>query len=96
MLLLLKKAARRTGAGGLLQDRRRQHEPATTGDRDGMLPPGGKEIDPLPGGAQRRLGGRLDRNRKLWCHVTVGMETEMLDVLRYAQRAIYTRGDPKP
>ena len=28
--------------------------------------------------------------------VTVGMETEMLDVLRYAQRAIYTRGDPNP
>jgi len=28
--------------------------------------------------------------------VTVGMETEMLVVLRYAQRAIYTRGDPKP
>ena len=35
-----------------------------------MLPPGGKEIDPLPGGAQRRLGGRLDRNPKLWYHVT--------------------------
>ena len=76
LLLDLEEAARRTGAGGLLQDGRRQDEPATTGERDGMLPPGGKEIDPLPGGAQRRLGGELDRNPKLWCHVTQNVEIE--------------------
>ena len=60
-----------------------------------MPPPGGK-IDPPGDGAADLTRVAAGSHLELCYHVTVGMKTEMLDVLRYAQRAIYTRGDPKP